>query len=134
MQDLAPWIEHIRHPLVLAGFTLALLAGLAKRLDLGKTSGKDKAALFGKLLNYFFLLALLITVLGLGQAYLPKPAGQSIDNTGPGSVSINAQGNVNQDGAVPPKTPINQTIQGNQGSAINSGGSVKQTQETPDGR
>jgi len=94
MKDLIPWIQHIQHPLVLAGFALAVMAGLSKRLDLGKTSGQAKGELFGKIVNRVFVLALLIIALGLGQSLLPKPAEQAIrNNTG---TAVNAAaGDVN---------------------------------------
>lgn len=140
MQDLTPWIQHIRHPLVLAGFALALIAGLAKRLDLGKASGKAKAELFGKIVNRVFALALLAILLGLGQSLLPKPAEQTIrDNQGtavitPGNVSIGGTAPAGQSPAPAPARG-QQAIEGNKGTAVIGGGSVhiQQTpQEKPD--
>ena len=130
MENFSPWIAHIHHPLVLAGFALMAFAGLAKLIDTRKLSGKDSGRLYGNIINGAFVLALLIVLLGLGQSLMPKPAEQAIrDNKG---IAVNAPGNVSQGGtsatnppsAKPPK-PINQTIEGNQGTAINSGGDVQ---------
>ena len=130
MEKFSPWIEHIQHPLVLAGFALMAFAGLAKLIDISKLSGKDSGRLYGKIINGAFVLALLIVLLGLGQSLIPKPAEQANRNTD--GTAINAQGDVRLGGsnaankatATPPK-PVNQTNEGTQGTAINSGGDVQ---------
>ena len=137
MQELAPWIQPIQHPLVLAGFALALMAGLAKRLDLGKASGQAKALLFGNIVNRVFVLALLVIALGLGQSLLPGPAEQAIRNNA--GTAVNAQGAVSLGGTPPvgqspPPARGQQTIEGNQGTAINSGGSAHLPPTPPEER
>ncbi len=131
-----PWVESIRHPLVLSGFVLLLLVGLAKRLPTDKLSGKDSGKLYGRIINAAFVLAVLIVLLGLGQSFIPKPPEQAIHNNA--GTAVNALGNVNQgkartpnNPATTPPPPINQTIDGNQGMAINAGGNVQLNPPTP---
>ena len=129
MEKFSPWIEHMQHPLVLAGFALMAFAGLAKLIDTNKLTGKDSGRLYGKIINGAFVLALLIVLLGLGQSLMSKPAEQANRNTG--GTAINAQGDVRLGGsnaadkatATPPK-PVNQTNEGTQGTAVNSGSAV----------
>lgn len=64
MSDVTPWIEHLKHPLVLFGFVLLVLATLLKTFNSDKLSAKDTGRLMDKGLLYTFAVAVLIIVLG----------------------------------------------------------------------
>ena len=69
--ETTPWIEHLTHPLVLFGFTLFIIAGLVRVFNPEKLNGKATSQLLHKSLNYSFIIALFIVVLGFAYSALP---------------------------------------------------------------
>ena len=74
MNDATPWIEHLKHPLVLFGFVLLVLATLLKTFRADKLSGKDTGLLMDKGLLYTFVVAVLIIVLGFISSIVQQQA------------------------------------------------------------
>ena len=74
MNDATPWIEHLKHPLVLFGFVLLVLATLLKTFRDDKLSGKDTGLLMDKGLLYTFVVAVLIIVLGFISSIVQQQA------------------------------------------------------------
>lgn len=74
MSDVTPWIEHLKHPLVLFGFVLLVLATLLKTFKADKLSGKDTGRLMGNGLLYTFVTAVLIIVLGFVSSLVQQQA------------------------------------------------------------
>ena len=67
MDNTTEWIEHLKHPLVLAGFGLFVIAMLLKPVFSNshkKLSGRATERLMSKSINYVFILALLVIVAG----------------------------------------------------------------------
>jgi hypothetical protein len=48
MENPTPWIEHLKHPLVLFGFVLLIIAGLLKMFHADKLSAKGTERLMDK--------------------------------------------------------------------------------------
>ena len=119
MEDVAPWIEHMNKPLVLAGFTLFVLAGLVKLFKADKLNGKATERLMDKGMTLAFGLGFLLVVLAFANSFMqmeadvPQPlikqssegqqspnsvagaaaAGTSIDQASKGDQSPNTVGN-----------------------------------------
>jgi hypothetical protein len=74
MSDVTPWIEHLKHPLVLFGFVLLVLATLLKTFSTDKLSGEDTGLLMDKGLLYTFAVAVLIIVLGFISSLVQQQA------------------------------------------------------------
>lgn len=75
MDNVTEWIEHLKHPLVLAGFGLFILALLVKPLFSSGPSNITGAAterLMSKTINYLFILALLLIVVGFVLSLKPN--------------------------------------------------------------
>jgi len=64
------WIEPIKDPLILAGFTLFILAGIIKRFKPEKLTQKSTYVLFNKGLNFIFILSLLMVTLGFSLKFM----------------------------------------------------------------
>lgn len=75
---MAPWIENLKHPLVLFGFVLFLLALILRLLKFEKLTGKATERLFTKGLNFVFLLSLMVVFFGFILGYRSPVVG---DNT-----------------------------------------------------
>lgn len=74
MDDVTPWIEHLNKPLVLAGFTLFVLAGLVKLFKSEKLSGKDTTRLMDKGMTLAFVLGFLLVVLAFASSFMQMEA------------------------------------------------------------
>ena len=146
MENMSNWIEHLQHPLVLIGFVLFTLTSLVRWLKPEKLSGTATERLFGRGLNYFFILSLLVIAAGVFlnlPATAPQPPQQSTSVTqqteGESSPAVSSGGDVNinyggtletnekqppsksePDPAPPQK--VEQTTQGDKSPAINSQG------------
>ncbi|RTZ63720.1 MAG: hypothetical protein DSZ29_06545 [Aquificaceae bacterium] len=154
MNNVAVWIEHLKHPLVLAGFGLFVLALLLKPIfsnSHNKLSGRATERLMSKAINLIFVLALLVIIAGFVLSLKPEPIikdsvvpQKTVEQnvSGSGSNTINAGGNVminngggslsskekNNKGDVnkKPETPdsVKQTVTGDNANAINAAGDV----------
>lgn len=74
MENVTPWIEHLNKPLVLAGFTLFVLAGLVKLFKSEKLSGKATERLMDKGMTLAFVLGFLLVVLAFGSSFMQMEA------------------------------------------------------------
>ena len=72
MNTVSNWIEHLQHPLVLAGFSLFLFTNLLKPLYSRKLSGTAVERLLGKGMNRLFILALLVILGGVTLSWREK--------------------------------------------------------------
>ena len=149
MDNVTPWVEHLRNTLVLVGFTLFMIAGLIKGFKTEKLSGKATVGLFHKGLNFMLILGVLVVILGFVNSYLQIQADISAKNphsevtqstSGGRSPAINASGDVNlnygnsplsqQKQVAPssihesPPANVQQQTQGEKSPAINSSGDV----------
>lgn len=68
------WIEHLKHPLVLFGFTLLVLASLLKLFNAEKLNTKGTERLMDKGLLYTFAVAVLIIILGFVSSLVQQQA------------------------------------------------------------
>ncbi|MEB4592462.1 hypothetical protein VSS37_15870 [Candidatus Thiothrix sp. Deng01] len=91
MENPAPWIEYLKHPLVLFGLALLVLASLLKLFHSDKLGAKGAERSMDKGLLYTFAAAVLIIVLGLissmaqqqaASVVPPSEGGQSPDAVG----------------------------------------------------
>jgi hypothetical protein len=153
MENIADWIEHLKHPLVLAGFGLLILSVLLKPIFSNshhKLSGRATERLMSKAINLVFVLALLVIIAGFVLSLKPdSPATETtqqpatIQNvSGKNTTAIHAGGDVmmnkgdgvlsrekKQTNPAPNKKPpspsaVNQTVTGDHATAINAGGDV----------
>lgn len=85
--DPTPWIEHIKHPLVLFGFVLLILATLLKLFNGNKLNAAGTERLMSKGLLYTFVVAVLIIVLGLVSSFI-----QNKSSRAPSKISQESQG------------------------------------------
>ena len=94
MDDVTPWIEHLNKPLVLAGFTLFVLAGLVKLFKADKLNGKATERLMDKGMTLAFGLGFLLVVLAFGNSFMQMEASSqpSIKQTSGGKQSPNSVG------------------------------------------
>ncbi len=76
MNNVNNWIEHLQHPLVLAGFGLFVFAVLLKPLFLSnkKLSGAASERLLRRGINFIFILALLAVISGFALSWKATPA------------------------------------------------------------
>ncbi len=145
------WIEHLHHPLVLAGFSLFIVATIVSWLKPEKLSGAAIERLFGRGMSYVFILSLLAIITGI---YIGLPATSDpaqapnssvIQNTsGDESPAVNTNRDVNISYGISPKenekqpaaksqaesSPVavpkvvEQTTKGDKSPVINSQGDV----------
>ncbi len=75
MNNVKDWIEHLQHPLVLAGFGLFIFAVLLRPLFLNNRtlSGAASERLLRRGINFVFLLALLAMIGGMALSWQAKP-------------------------------------------------------------
>lgn len=93
--DPSPWIEHLKHPLVLFGFALLVLAGLLRLFNAEKLSAKGTEQLMSKGLLYTFVVAILIIALGFVSSFMQSQANKpqtSISQESKGKNSPNSVG------------------------------------------
>lgn len=97
MENAVPWIEYLKHPLVLFGFALLVLASLLKLFHSDKLGAKGAERTMDKGLLYTFAAAVLIIVLGLLSSMVQQQAssvaphsegGQSADTAGNAGVPV----------------------------------------------
>ena len=153
MDNTAAWIEHLKHPLVLAGFGLFIIALLLKPIfsnSHNQLSGRATERLMSKAINLIFVLALLVIIAGFvlslkpdSVVKIPKSVQKTVEQnvSGSGSNTINAGGSVmiNNGGVLSSKekqnksdankTPdmpssVKQTVTGDNANAINAAGDV----------
>lgn len=114
------WIEHLQHPLVLAGFGLFIFAMLLRPLFLNnkKISGAGMERLLRRGINFVFILALLAIIGGIGLSW--KEGGQGkvpAEKTQPVSLPNSDDRSTG--------TVVDQATLGPQSPAINSGKEVR---------
>jgi len=128
MDNTTEWIEHLKHPLVLAGFGLFILAMLLKPLFANshkKLSGRATERLMSKAIKFVFILALLVIVAGfvlsLKSGVTTNMASQQEGNTTETTTKVDI------DTAQKQKTPVQvkQITKGDKSPAINSSGDVE---------
>jgi hypothetical protein len=154
MENIADWIEHLKHPLVLAGFGLLVLSVLLKPMFSNshtKLSGRATERLMSKAIILVFVLALLLIIAGFVLSLKPdtpateitqQPVTTTQNVSGTGAAAINAGGDVmiNKGNGVlssekkqttpasdkKPQSPsaAKQTVTGDNATAINAGGDV----------
>ncbi len=132
MNNVNNWIEHLQHPLVLAGFGLFVFAGLLKPLFLNnkKLSGAASERLLRRGINFIFILALLAVISGFALSWKATP----VASTGGGEKQAvlttvqpvqqlpqKMQGSGGKEAGV----SVEQDTHGNQSPAINSGQDVR---------
>ena len=88
------WIEHIKHPLVLFGFVLLLLATLLKLFNGNKLNASGTERVMSKGLLYTFVAAVLIIILGFVSSVLQNAPQPKVDQQSKGVQSENAATNV----------------------------------------
>jgi len=100
MENIVEWIEHLKHPLVLAGFGLFILAMLLKPIftnNQNKLSGPAYERLMSKAITFVFILAFLVVVVG----FVVSLKSEELENM------VNTQQNNT------PKTTVAKTIEQN---------------------
>ncbi|MDD5391995.1 MAG: hypothetical protein PHE17_03145 [Thiothrix sp.] len=116
MDNLGSWIEHLKHPMVLAGFVLFVLVGLLKVFMGNNELSEANERLLHKGMNFVFVLGVLIIVGGFAYSIVQAPAatpsvaGSTTTSapvtTGNQSPVVNgSQGDVNMNFGSPPPTP-----------------------------
>lgn len=101
--NITPWIEHLNKPLVLAGFTLFVLAGLIKLFKPEKLNGAATERLMNRGMLLAFLLGLLIVLFAFADSFLKAQADR-------------------QKAAAGNRPTVTQTITHSQGSQTQTGG------------
>lgn len=94
--DPTPWIEHIKHPLVLFGFVLLILATVLKLFNGNKLSANGTERLMSKGLLYTFVVAVIIIVLGFMSSLMQNQTNRAptrINQESKGQNSPNSVGN-----------------------------------------
>ncbi|MDD5392589.1 MAG: hypothetical protein PHE17_06180 [Thiothrix sp.] len=94
MENPTPWIEHLKHPLVLFGFVLLVLATLLKTFNTDKLTAKDTGRVMDKGLLYTFAVAVLIIVLGFVSSVVQHLPQTTVQQESAGLQSGNKAGNV----------------------------------------
>ncbi|HRJ54334.1 MAG TPA: hypothetical protein PLE99_16355 [Candidatus Thiothrix moscowensis] len=75
MDNPGTWLEHLKHPMVLAGFVLFVLIGLLKVFMGSKDLSEANERLLHKGMNFVFVLGVLIIVGGFAFSIMkPSPA------------------------------------------------------------
>ena len=148
MDNMAEWIEHLKHPLTLAGFGLFVLAAFLKPVlsNGDKLSGRASERLIKRSVNFVFILALLVIVGGFALSWRSKGTATGIveqHTSGPKSPAIQGDNvEINYGGAPSSQTKqtktdagaaqkqetsaqVTQTTEGDKSPAINSSGNVR---------
>lgn len=74
MDNITPWIENLNKPLVLAGFTLFVLAGLVKLFQPEKLNGAATERLMNRGMLLAFMLGFLIVLFAFAESFLKTQA------------------------------------------------------------
>lgn len=113
MNEVSVWIEHLRHPLVLAGFGLFVFALIIKPLFLSskKLNGTAVERLLHKGMILLFILAAMAIAGGLALSWKNASAGKDTAQQDPsGKAGV---------------ATVKQVTQGEKSPAINSGNDVR---------
>lgn len=112
MDNLGDWLEHLKHPMVLAGFVLFVLIGLLKFFMGSKDLSESSERLVHKGMNFVFVLGVIIIIGGFVYSIMQnEPASTTassnsvapINTTGVQSpVITGSQGDVNINFGAPP--------------------------------
>lgn len=109
MDNLGDWLEHLKHPMVLAGFVLFVLVGLLKMFMGSKDLSATNERILHKGMNFVFILGVLIIVGGFAYSIVsapPAPASSAAVaplTTGDQSPVVSgSQGDVNINFGAPP--------------------------------
>lgn len=109
MDNLGDWLEHLKHPMVLAGFVLFVLVGLLKMFMGSKDLSATNERILHKGMNFVFILGVLIIVGGFAYSIVsapPAPASSAAAaplTTGDQSPVVSgSQGDVNINFGAPP--------------------------------
>ena len=82
MDSLGGWIEHLKHPMVLAGFVLFVLVGMLKVFMGSKDLSESNERLLHKGMNFIFVLGVLIIVGGFAYSIMQVSPTQPAVTTG----------------------------------------------------
>ena len=109
MDNLGDWLEHLKHPMVLAGFVLFVLVGLLKMFMGSKDLSATNERILHKGMNFVFILGVLIIVGGFAYSIVNAPpapvssAAAAPLTTGDQSPVVSgSQGDVNINFGAPP--------------------------------
>ena len=92
MDNLGDWLEHLKHPMVLAGFVLFVLVGLLKMFMGSKDLSATNERILHKGMNFVFILGVLIIVGGFAYSIMRDPASPPTATANAGNAPVNTTG------------------------------------------